>query len=72
MKSSSIREIAKKKGIAVRNLGKIQLVRCIQKADGVRDCFATLSVRECSLIDCLWRNDCSILHFKSCSLDTYR
>lgn len=70
MKLPAIREIAKKKGISVRNLGKIQLVRRIQSAEGACDCFATLRIRECGILDCIWRHDCSILHFRSCSFTT--
>jgi hypothetical protein len=68
MKKPIIREIARNKGISVRNLSKIELVRRIQKAEDVSDCFATIRVRECSFMNCVWRHDCSILHFKSCTL----
>ena len=68
MNKPAIRKIARNKGISARNLSKIELVRLIQKAEGFRDCFATFLVRECSTIKCAWRHDCSILHFKSCTL----
>jgi len=70
VKILTIREIAKKMGLATGNLSKIQLVRTIQEAEGNSPCFATQAVRECNQINCLWREDCSIAYFKGCSLQT--
>lgn len=60
MKIQDIREIAKKNGVRVRKLNKIELIRVIQKAEGNSDCFATPYVRECNQMNCLWREDCMI------------
>jgi len=60
MKIQDIREIAKKNGVRVRKLNKIELIRAIQKAEGNSDCFATPYVRECNQMNCLWREDCMI------------
>ena len=57
MKIQDIREIAKKNGVRVRKLNKIELIRAIQKAEGNSDCFATPYVRECNQMNCLWRED---------------
>lgn len=60
MKIQDIREIAKKNGVRVRKLNKIELIRSIQKAEGNSDCFSTPYVRECNQMNCLWREDCMI------------
>jgi len=60
MKIQDIREIAKKNGVRVGKLNKIELIRAIQKAEGNSDCFAAPYVRECNQMNCLWREDCMI------------
>jgi hypothetical protein len=58
MKIQDIREIARKNGVRVGRLNKIELIRAIQKTEGNEDCFATPYVRECNQMNCLWREDC--------------
>lgn len=57
MKIQDIRAIAKKMGIKVEKLGKTELIRSIQKAEGNLTCYAT-SGHECDQINCIWREDC--------------
>jgi len=58
VKVQDIRKIASKQGLKVGELGKLQLIRSIQKAEGNSECFATPYVRECGQMNCLWREDC--------------
>jgi hypothetical protein len=58
MQMKKIKEIAKKKGVNAGKMGRIELVRAIQRAEGNSDCFATVHVNECNQINCLWRADC--------------
>ncbi len=53
-----IREKAKKIGIELGNMGKRELIRAIQRAEGNIDCYATERVRTCGEEECLWRDDC--------------
>jgi len=61
MKIQSVREIAKLHGIAPRKLGKIELIRTLQREEGNFDCFATAYSGYCDQADCLWREDCFTL-----------
>lgn len=58
MKMDDVRKIAKKKGVKAGKLGKTELIRTIQKAEGNYDCHATSYVQECNQSNCLWRTDC--------------
>ena len=58
MKIDDVRKIAKKKGVRPGKLGKTELIRTIQKAEGNYDCHATSYAKECNQINCLWRTDC--------------
>ncbi len=52
-----IKEIAKKNGVAPRNLRKAALIREIQKAENNDPCFGTRK-GECNETACLWYLDC--------------
>jgi hypothetical protein len=54
-----IREIAKTKGVIIRNMRKKEtLIRAIQRAEGNFDCFGTATSDVCDQAGCLWRTDC--------------
>jgi hypothetical protein len=58
MQMKKIKEIAKNKGVAPGKMGRIDLIRAIQRAEGNSDCFATMHVNDCNQMNCLWRVDC--------------
>ncbi len=58
MQMKKIKEIAKKKSVTPGKMGRIDLIRAIQRAEGNFDCFATTYVKECNQVNCLWRVDC--------------
>jgi len=58
MKLDEVREMAKKLGVSVGRLKKSDLVRGIQRAEGVDACFETGSAQCCGQDACLWRADC--------------
>lgn len=58
MKMQEIRIIAKKKGVRQSRMGKADLIRAIQRAEGNFDCFGTAVEEECDQESCLWREDC--------------
>lgn len=58
MNMHEIHHIAKSLGIQPEHMYKIELIRCIQKAEGNYDCFATARNGECDQLDCRWREDC--------------
>ena len=53
-----IRHIAGQLGIIPAGKGKTDLVRAIQRAEGIDDCFGLAAVKECDETSCLWREDC--------------
>ena len=58
MKIQKIRAIAKGKGVVAGKMGKAELIKSIQRAEGNSDCFAGRPISECDQINCLWREDC--------------
>jgi hypothetical protein len=58
MKIQDIREIARKNGVKIGRMNKIDLIKAIQKTEGNNDCFATAYVNNCNQMNCLWREDC--------------
>jgi len=58
MKMQEIREIAKEKGVKAGKMGKTELIKTIQRAEGNNDCFAGNNVSGCDQLNCLWREDC--------------
>ena len=59
MKLPEIKELAVSMGLKPGKLGKCELIRTIQKAEGNFDCFSTGFSEECGQPDCLWRDDCN-------------
>lgn len=58
MKMQQIRAVAEERGVRAGKLGKIDLVRAVQRAEGHFDCFATAWEGICDQYACLWREDC--------------
>lgn len=62
MDIKEIKNIAKKKGIKIlSSMGKKEIIRSIQKAEGNSECFGTGKANICGQIQCSWRMDCSAL-----------
>ena len=53
-----IRRIAGKYGINPAGMEKGDLVRAVQRAEGIADCFGSAASEECDEECCLWREDC--------------
>lgn len=53
-----IRRIAGRHGINPAGMGKGDLVRAIQRAEGAADCFGAAPSEECDEECCRWREDC--------------
>jgi hypothetical protein len=58
MQMKRIKEIARKMGVDPGKMGRTDLIRTIQRAEGNADCFATPYVNDCNQANCLWRVDC--------------
>jgi hypothetical protein len=58
MDIKEIRKIAKNMRVGTKGMGKADLVRAIQRAEGNFDCFGTAMDEECDQESCLWREDC--------------
>jgi hypothetical protein len=58
MDIKEIRKIAKGLGVGTKGMGKADLIRAIQQAEGYFDCFGTAVDEECDQESCLWREDC--------------
>jgi len=58
MKLAEVKQIAKDRGLQVRNLKKADLIRSIQLSEGNNDCYNTDSAESCGQGSCLWRDDC--------------
>ncbi len=56
-----LRAIARDKGVHPGRLGKVALVRAIQRQEGNFDCFATARTQCCDQGECLWQPDCFAL-----------
>jgi hypothetical protein len=52
-----LQKIAKGCGLKFAGLGKAELIRTIQRAEGNFDCFGT-AIEHCDQTDCLFRKDC--------------
>ena len=63
MHMPDIRKIALKMGLKFRNMGKTQLIRLIQRAEGNKACFGTQDTCDCDQLSCLWRADCAKAYF---------
>ncbi|MCL5884880.1 MAG: SAP domain-containing protein [Deltaproteobacteria bacterium] len=53
-----IREMARQLGVRSTRMGKTELIRAIQMAEGNFDCYGTVAEEECDQEECLWREDC--------------
>jgi hypothetical protein len=53
-----IHHIAGQFGINPAGKGKTDLIRAIQRAEGIDDCFGLAVGKECDEKSCLWREDC--------------
>ncbi len=53
-----IRRIAGKYGINPAGMEKLDLIRAIQRAEGVTVCFGLAEPEECDEEGCIWREDC--------------
>jgi hypothetical protein len=51
-------ELGKKHYIFDASLGKTELIRKIQIAEGHFDCYAMAGSSECNQLKCSWREDC--------------
>lgn len=60
MKIQEIRTIAKNKGVKTTKMGKTEIIRAVQKAEGNTECYGTGMADKCEQIGCLWREDCLI------------
>ncbi len=58
MELREIREMARAMGVRSKGMGKAELVRAIQRAEGNFDCFGTAMEEECDQEECMWREDC--------------
>lgn len=59
MKLEQIKSIAHMHGIKTGKRKKPELVRAIQSAEGIEQCFETGKYASCSQIGCSWREICS-------------
>jgi hypothetical protein len=58
MKFEGVKELAKERGLPVKNMKKTDLIRAIQRNEGHFDCYNTSSSANCGQLQCLWREDC--------------
>ena len=58
MRVDDIRIKARDLGLNPGRMGKVDLVRLVQRQEGNFDCFATAVSGICDQTDCLWRDDC--------------
>ena len=58
MHINTIRTRAKDLGLKTGRIGKVNLVRNIQRAEGNFDCFATAFNSVCDQDGCLWQEEC--------------
>lgn len=57
MKIAEIKKKAGKMGIKAGKMGKVELIKSIQKAEGNFDCFGSAG-DYCDQLGCAWRGDC--------------
>jgi len=58
MNMQEVRKIAKDYQIKTAKMGKAELIKMVQKAQGHFDCFGTPLMGECDQMECMWRSDC--------------
>jgi len=62
MKIQQMRDIARDRRLNPGRLGKVELIRAIQRAEGNFDCFATAHDGVCDQSQCLWLRALSLFH----------
>lgn len=50
--------MARQLDVRSAHVGKADLIRAIQRAEGNFDCYGTATEEECDQEECLWREDC--------------
>jgi hypothetical protein len=58
MKLRDVKTIAKAKAVKAGTMGKPELIRAIQKAEGNFECYGSAAPGTCDQSNCLWRQDC--------------
>jgi len=58
MKIQKVRKIAKANGVNSSRMGKGEIIRAIQEAEGNFPCFGTARDGFCDREDCVWKEDC--------------
>lgn len=58
MTLKEIQQVARERGIRPGRLGKVDLVRKLQQAEGYSPCFETRQAQACGQSACLWRKSC--------------
>ncbi len=58
MNMQTVRKIAKEHGLKPEKMGKLDLVKRIQKQEGNFDCFGSAHDGYCDQDNCLWKMDC--------------
>lgn len=58
MEIGEIRKIAAQLGIEPAGMEKADLIRAIQHAEGIAECFGLAAAEDCDEESCLWREDC--------------
>jgi len=58
MTNRQLKEIAKSKGMTVKNMKQENIIRLIQRAEGNVDCFGTARAEECCQYNCAWYPHC--------------
>jgi hypothetical protein len=58
MTNRQLKEIAKAKGMIVRNMKQENIIRLIQRAEGNVDCFGTAKAGACFRYICAWYPHC--------------
>ncbi|SFM84436.1 hypothetical protein [Thermodesulforhabdus norvegica] len=61
MHINDVRKIAKRMSINTYRMGKVEIIRAIQRAERNPECFGTDRVFVCGETGCLWRSDCETL-----------
>ena len=62
---NEIRRIAKGKGVNTLRMGKIDMIRAIQRTEENIECYGTQRVEYCHEDSCLWKHDCLSLSYNS-------
>lgn len=60
MHINDVRKIAKKMSVNTYRMGKLDIIRAIQRAENNPECFGTDRVFLCGENKCLWRADCEV------------